>query len=237
MDPVLEQLLALDWKAERLREWLEGLVGRQGQTLAGCVGLRAEKDPSLQAAAFRLLRMEGPLECDDLPGEGARRDGSSVAKRRGRSQFYEREESMAQARLGDTVAVHYHGTLEDGTVFSSTFEEKEPFEFTIGQQRVLPLFEEAVMGLREGETVDITIAPRDGYGEHRQEFVFAMDRKQAPEHLKLELGRRLQIRSNEGKMVVATITALTDDTVVLDANDPLAGKTLNFRIELLQIKS
>ncbi|MCU0574304.1 MAG: FKBP-type peptidyl-prolyl cis-trans isomerase [Syntrophobacteraceae bacterium] len=142
---------------------------------------------------------------------------------------------MAQAKHGDTVRVHYHGTLEDGTVFSSTYEEQEPFEFTLGKEGVLPLFEEAVIGLNEGETVNISIQPKDGYGEHKQEFVFAMDRKQAPEDLKLEVGKRLQIRSNEGKTAIATITAITDDTVVLDANDPLAGRTLSFKIELLQI--
>jgi len=138
---------------------------------------------------------------------------------------------MAQAKHGDRVRVHYHGTLEDGTVFSSTYEEQEPFEFTIGKESVLPLFEEAVIGLKEGEIVNISIEPKDGYGEHRQEFVFAMDRKQAPEHLKLEVGKKLQIRSNEGKTAVATIMAVTDDTVILDANDPLAGRTLNFKIE------
>jgi FKBP-type peptidyl-prolyl cis-trans isomerase 2 len=142
---------------------------------------------------------------------------------------------MAQAKHGDTVRVHYHGTLDDGTVFSSTYEEQEPFEFTIGKESVLPLFEEAVIGLNEGETATISILPKDGYGEHKQEFVFAMDRKQAPEDLKLEVGKRLQIRSNEGKTAIATIMAITDDTVVLDANDPLAGRTLNFKIELLQI--
>lgn len=142
---------------------------------------------------------------------------------------------MAQAKLGDTVRVHYHGTLEDGTVFSSTYEEQEPFEFTLGRESVLPLFEEAVIGLNEGETATISIQPRDGYGEHKQEFVFAMDRKQAPEGLKLEVGKRLQVRSEEGRTAVATITAVTDDTVVLDANDPLAGRTLSFKIELLQI--
>ncbi len=142
---------------------------------------------------------------------------------------------MAQAKHGDRVRVHYHGTLEDGTVFSSTYEEREPFEFTIGKESVLPLFEEAVIGLKEGEIVNISIEPKDAYGEHRQEFVFAMDRKQAPEHLKLEVGKKLQIRSNEGKTAVATIMAVTDDTVILDANDPLAGRTLNFKIELLEI--
>jgi len=142
---------------------------------------------------------------------------------------------MAQAKLGDTVRVHYHGTLEDGTVFSSTYEEKEPFEFTIGKQSVLPLFEGAVIGMNEGETTNISISPEDGYGEHKKEFVFAMDKKQAPEQLKLEVGKRLQIHSNDGKSAIATITAITEDSVILDANDPLAGKMLKFQIELIKV--
>jgi len=142
---------------------------------------------------------------------------------------------MAQAKLGDTVRVHYHGTLEDGTVFSSTYEEKEPFEFTIGKQSVLPLFEGAVIGMNEGETANISISPEDGYGEHKKEFVFAMDRQQAPEELKLEVGKRLQIHSNDGKSAIATITAITEDSVILDANDPLAGKMLKFQIELIKV--
>lgn len=142
---------------------------------------------------------------------------------------------MAQAKHGDTVRIHYHGTLEDGTVFSSTYEEEEPFIFTIGKESVLPRFEEAVIGMNEGETTNISISPEDGYGQHKKEFVFAMDRKQAPPDLTLEVGKRLQIRADDGRMAIATITAVTEDTVLLDANDPLAGRTLNFQIELLNI--
>jgi peptidylprolyl isomerase len=148
---------------------------------------------------------------------------------------HERGTFMAQAKHGDTVRVHYHGTLEDGTVFSSTYEEEEPFEFTIGKESVLPSFEEALIGMQEGDTATVSVAPEDGYGQHKREFVFAMDRKQAPADLKLEVGKRLQVRSNEGKMALAVITAITEDSIILDANDPLAGKTLNFKIELIKI--
>ncbi len=142
---------------------------------------------------------------------------------------------MAQAKQGDTVRVHYHGTLEDGTVFSSTYEEQEPFEFTIGQQSVLPRFEMAVIGMNEGETRRISLSPEEAYGQHRKEFVFAMDRTQAPPNLELELGKRLQVRTNRGDNVIATITQITPESIVLDANDPLAGKTLQFTIELVKI--
>jgi len=142
---------------------------------------------------------------------------------------------MAQAKQGDMVRVHYHGTLEDGTVFSSTYEEKEPFEFTIGKGNVLPGFEQAVIGMNVGDTKSVSIPPEEAYGLHRQEFVFVMNRAQAPAGLNLELGKKLQIRANQGETRIATITAITEDSVVLDANDPLAGKSLNFEIELIKI--
>ena len=144
---------------------------------------------------------------------------------------------MAQVKLGDIIRVHYHGTLEDGTVFSSTYQEKEPFEFAVGKGSVLPGFEQAVIGMSVGDTTSISIPPEEAYGQHRKEFVFMMNRSQAPAGLNLEIGKRLQIRTNQGKETIATITAITEDSVILDANDPLAGKTLKFDIELIEILS
>ncbi|HIJ68010.1 MAG TPA: peptidylprolyl isomerase [Deltaproteobacteria bacterium] len=142
---------------------------------------------------------------------------------------------MAQVKQGDMIRVHYHGTLEDGTVFSSTYQEKEPFEFAVGKGSVLPGFEQAVMGMNVRDTRSISIPPEEAYGQHKKEFVFMMNRAQAPACLNLELGKRLQIRTNQGKTTIATITAITEDSVILDANDPLAGKTLKFEIELVEI--
>ena len=142
---------------------------------------------------------------------------------------------MAQAKSGDRVMVHYSGSLEDGTIFSSTYEEDEPFEFTLGEESVLASFQNAVIGMNEGETKSITVPPEDGYGEHKTEFVLKMERAQAPPDLELEVGKRLQIRLNDGTTRVVTVLAITEDSVILDANDPLAGKTLQFEIELIQI--
>ena len=144
---------------------------------------------------------------------------------------------MAQARPGDRVRVHYSGTLEDGSVFSSTYEEDEPFEFTIGEKNVLSSFGNAVIGMKVGERRTISVPPEEGYGQHKKEFVFNMERSQAPAELELEVGKKLQIRLRGGKTAVATIQAITEDSVILDANDPLAGKTLTFKIELLEILS
>lgn len=142
---------------------------------------------------------------------------------------------MAQAKTGDKVRVHYTGTLEGGAVFSSTYEENEPFEFTIGERHVLPSFEKAVIGMEEGEKKTVSVPPELAYGPHKKEFVFAMDKASVPPNLELKLGKRLQVRLGGGTTAVATIQAITDDSVILDANDPLAGKTLIFHIELLKI--
>ena len=142
---------------------------------------------------------------------------------------------MAKAKPGDRVMVHYNGSLEDGTIFSSTYEEDEPFEFTIGEESILPSFQNAVIGMEEGEKRTISVPPQDGYGEHKSEFVLKMERAQAPPELELEVGKRLQIRLNDGTTRVVTVLAINEDSVILDANDPLAGKTLQFEIELVQI--
>jgi peptidylprolyl isomerase len=143
---------------------------------------------------------------------------------------------VAQAKSGDRVIVHYSGSLEDGTIFSSTYEENEPFEFTIGEENVLPSFQNAVIGMNEGETKTISIPPEDGYGEHKAEFVLKMERDQAPPDLELEEGKRLHIRLNDGTTRVVTVLAITEESVILDANDPLAGKTLTFEIELVEVR-
>ena len=142
---------------------------------------------------------------------------------------------MTKAKPGDKVRVHYTGTLEDGTVFSSTYDENEPFEFTIGEKSVLSSFADAVIGMNEGDTKTISVPPEDGYGQHRKEFVYNMERAQAPANLELEIGKRLQVRLHTGKTALVTIRAITEDSVILDANDPLAGKTLKFEIELINV--
>lgn len=144
---------------------------------------------------------------------------------------------MAQAKSGDKVIVHYSGSLEDGTIFSSTYEEDEPFEFTIGGKDVLQSFQDAVIGMSEGETKTISVPPEDGYGEHKAEFVLKMEKAQAPPELELEAGKRLQIRLTDGTTRIVTVLAITEDSVILDANDPLAGRTLQFEIELIEIVS
>jgi FKBP-type peptidyl-prolyl cis-trans isomerase 2 len=124
--------------------------------------------------------------------------------------------------------------LEDGSIFGSTADE-EPFEFTIGEKNMLPGFESAVIGMQEGDTKSITLPPEEAYGPHKKELVHVMDRTSFPEEINLGIGKTLRIRTQDGKYAVVTIKDFTEDNIVIDGNDPLAGETLTFNIELIDI--
>lgn len=132
---------------------------------------------------------------------------------------------------GDTARVHYTGTLEDGTQFDSS-QGREPLEFVLGGGNIIPGFEKAVLGHEAGDHVKVVIPPEEAYGMADPELVFTVKKDQIPEHIPLKAGTRLMLSNDEGKMDV-TITEVGDDEVTLDANAPLAGKTLIFDIDIL----
>ena len=138
------------------------------------------------------------------------------------------------AKQGDSVKVHYHGTLNDGTVFDSTYEES-PLDFTIGEGEIIPGFEQAVEGMDEGEKKNITVEPENAYGEYNERGVVQVPRENLPEDIQPEKGMMLQLNTPEDQVVYVTVTEIDEENVTLDANHPLAGKTLNFDIELLQV--
>ena len=141
---------------------------------------------------------------------------------------------MTEAKIGDTVKVQFEGYLEDGTIFGSTTEEK-PFEFTIGQKHMLPGFENAVIGMQKGDTKTIALPPEEAYGYPKKELVHVMDRSSFPQDIKIEIGKRLRVRTQDGNYTIVTVKDFTENTIVIDENDPLAGKTLTFKIELVDI--
>ncbi|NNF51813.1 MAG: peptidylprolyl isomerase [Gammaproteobacteria bacterium] len=140
---------------------------------------------------------------------------------------------MSQAKSGDTVKVHYRGTLEDGTVFDSS-EGRDPLEFDIGSGQLIPGFEAAVDGMAAGETSSISISSTEAYGPHREEMVMEVPRTQLPAEMEPKIGMQLQAGQGDEQFVV-TITEVQEETVTLDANHPLAGKDLNFEITLVEI--
>ncbi len=142
---------------------------------------------------------------------------------------------MSEAKSGDTVRVHYTGRFEDGTQFDTSVGG-DPLEFTIGKGEVIEGFEQAVLGMNEGETKTVTIPAAQAYGPHREDRVLTMDRKNLPADITPEVGLRLQARQPDDTVIVFTITDVNESTVVLDANHPLAGKDLVFDIELVEVR-
>jgi peptidylprolyl isomerase len=141
---------------------------------------------------------------------------------------------MAQAKKGDNVKVHYTGKLEDGTVFD-TSAEKEPMEFKVGEGKLIADFEAAVVGMEQGESKTIQIASENAYGPHREEMVMKVARKDIPEGLNPQINQRLQVQQQSGQPFAVTVTEVSDESVTLDANHPLAGKDLIFDIQLAEI--
>ncbi|WP_214020681.1 peptidylprolyl isomerase [Methanoculleus sp.] len=141
---------------------------------------------------------------------------------------------MAQAKEGDTVKVHYTGKLEDGTVFD-TSEERAPLEFTIGSGQIIQGFEKAVVGMEPGEAKTATIQPEEAYGPHREDMTLTVDREQFPEEIDPEPGQQLQVQQPDGRAAVVVVSDVSESTVTLDANHPLAGQPLTFEIRLVDI--
>lgn len=143
---------------------------------------------------------------------------------------------MAQAKSGDTVRVHYTGTLKDGTIFDSS-RERDPLEIALGQNQVIPGFEKAVVGMSPGETCKTTIPCDEAYGPRRDGLVITVDRKQVPSEIQPEVGQHLTVTKDTGEDVPVVVSEVSDETVTLDANHPLAGKDLTFEIELVEVKA
>lgn len=141
---------------------------------------------------------------------------------------------MSTPQPGQTVKVHYTGTLEDGTQFDSSVG-REPLEFTLGQGQVIPGFEEALSEMEEGETRTVQIPADQAYGAHQPELVQQVDRAQIPPEIELAVGVQLQAQGPEGQVFRLVVTELADSSVTLDGNHPLAGKALTFELELVEI--
>jgi peptidylprolyl isomerase len=149
---------------------------------------------------------------------------------------------MAQAKQGDKVTVHYTGRLATGEVFDSSECKEEgcgcesgPMEFTIGEGQVIPGFEKGVIGMSPGDEKTVVIPVEEAYGDRVEEMVAVVDRKEIPSDIQLEVGLSLEVTQENGAAFPVLITDVTDDSVTLDANHPLAGKELTFDLKLVKI--
>jgi len=139
-------------------------------------------------------------------------------------------------KKGDLVKVEYVGTLDDGKVFDSS-KGKEPLEFEVGSGKVIKGFEEAVIGMEKGEEKEVKIPPEKAYGDYNPQLVSEVPKKQFPKDIELKEGMILSIDIPNLGQVPATVTKVTEENVTLDLNPPLVGKTLNFKIKIVDIIS
>src|SRR5690606_2669903 len=142
---------------------------------------------------------------------------------------------MSQVKENDTVKVHYTGKLEDGQIFDSSLE-REPLEFTLGQGQLIPGFENGILNMSVNQKKTIHIPSNEAYGQVQDELFQEVPRKDLPEDIKPEIGMGLVSRTPDGQDIQLVISEVKEESIIVDANHPLAGKDLIFDIEIVEIK-
>lgn len=144
------------------------------------------------------------------------------------------ENILSHVSKNDTVKVHYTGKTDDGVIFDSS-RDREPLQFTMGQGQLIPGFENAVEGLKTGESTTVRIPADEAYGEVREEMIVDISRAQIPPDINPEVGMVLQMQQPNGMPLNVTVKNVSEESVTLDANHPLAGQALTFDIEIVEI--
>jgi|15BtaG_2_1085339.scaffolds.fasta_scaffold05013_7 peptidylprolyl isomerase len=136
---------------------------------------------------------------------------------------------------GNTVTLHYKGTLGDGSEFDSSYERGEPLTVTVGSGHLIEGFDTALGGMEEGESKTFTLSPEEAYGERDPDANTTLDKTIFPEDFGLEAGKTVPLLGPNGQPFLATITEVADETITADLNHPMAGKELTFEVEVLTI--
>ena len=142
---------------------------------------------------------------------------------------------MKEAQIGDLVSVHYTGKLTNGEVFDSS-KDRDPLKFTLGNNELLGGFEDGVVGMKPGETKSVTLNPEQAFGDRREDLVLKLPKTEFPQHITPSVGLQLNMSNTSGAALTVVITEVGEDSVTLDGNHPLAGQTIVFDIELIEIK-
>lgn len=142
---------------------------------------------------------------------------------------------MSVVKNNDTVKVNYTGTFSNGEVFD-TSKGREPLEFKVGAGQMIPGFEKAVLGMALDEVKNITIPAAEAYGEPNDEMLQKISKDQLPPDLKPEVGQELASTLPNGQQMIVKVAEVNEDSIVIDANHPLAGKDLNFEIQVMEIR-
>ncbi|WP_116598687.1 FKBP-type peptidyl-prolyl cis-trans isomerase [Primorskyibacter marinus] len=141
---------------------------------------------------------------------------------------------MTEVKTGDTVRIHYTGTLADGSTFDSS-AGRDPLEFTVGSGQIIPGLDKAMPGMAVGDSKKVEVVADDAYGQPDPAARQSVPRTEIPADIPLDLGTQLQVQTPDGQTMAVTVAEVTEEQVTLDANHPLAGKDLTFDIELVEI--
>jgi FKBP-type peptidyl-prolyl cis-trans isomerase 2 len=141
---------------------------------------------------------------------------------------------MVKAKTGDTVKIHFTGKMQDDTVVE-TSKDRGPLEFKIGEGNVISGLEQGIIGMQVGDKKTLTISPQEAFGLPRQELMVDLNKDDIPEGIKLAVGIHLDIQASDGQTFKVKVVDVKEDNVTLDANHPLAGVTLIFDVELIEI--
>lgn len=139
-----------------------------------------------------------------------------------------------KVKANDKVRVHYKGSLSDGVMFDSS-EGRDPLEFTIGSGQIIPGFENGVIGMQVDESKTLNIPAAEAYGQPKAELILEVPKSQLPPEINPEIGLQLMSQTPDGQQTPLLVTEVKEDSIIVDANHPLAGKDLTFEITLVSI--
>ena len=142
---------------------------------------------------------------------------------------------MKTVTSGNTISVHYKGTFPDGTEFDSSYSRGEPITFQVGSGQMIAGFDEAVLGMKIGESKNVSLKPEQAYGLRDENAIQAVPREQFPEDMQLVEGHTIQGEAADGRQFMAKILEVAKEGAILDFNHPLAGRDLNFFVEVVEI--
>ena len=220
-----------------------GGIGGGAQTaladagLEVCSGVQGDVDQAVEAYLKGELVSAG-VNCDHHHEEGhscgSHEDGHSCGGNCGGSCGG--HVHLTGRNVGKTCRTHYRGTFNDGTQFDSSYDRGEPLEFICGVGQMIKGFDAAVADMEVGQTVDVHLMPEEAYGMPDPDAVFTLEIAQLPGSEDLEAGQRVYLTNQLGQPFPVVVVEKTETTITFDANHEMAGKELNFTIELLEVK-
>lgn len=218
------------------------MAALEEQGIEICAGARGDTDAAVEAYLNGELENAGAT-CDHH-GEGHtcgdHGEGHSCGGHEGESDCGGCQgcgaRSMLEGRnVGKTVKTHYRGTFNDGTQFDSSYDRGEPLEFVCGAGMMIPGFDAAVADLEVGQEIDVHLMPEEAYGMPDPQVIFTMEIAQLPGSEELEVGQQVYLTNPYGQPFPVKVTAKDDTNITLDANHEMAGRELNFHIELVEV--